>query len=72
MKRNSPYYPLKYRVDYSAGRYWETIAAYNSARIALLYAADCRKKWLGLPMTERPLYRTMERTGKGWKEFKHD
>lgn len=71
MKRSSPYYPLKWRVDFSNGRYWEPIAAWNTGRIALLYAADCRKRWHSLPMSERPLYRVMERTSKGWKEINH-
>jgi hypothetical protein len=72
MRRSSPYYPLKWRVDFSGGRYWETIAAYNVASVAFGYAAECRKQWHSLPMSERPLYRVMERTGKGWKEVNHE
>lgn len=65
MKRSSPYHPLKWRVDWSTGHYWETIAAFNSETIALKYAADCRKGYQGSP--NPPAYRTMIRTAKGWK-----
>lgn len=68
MKRSSPYYPLKYRVDCNmTGRFFETIAAFNSDRIALDYVANCRKfqARVGSPYT----YRVMERTGKGWIEI---
>lgn len=43
MKRTSAYYPLKYRVDCkpSGQHFFETIAAFNSDRVALAYAKDC-------------------------------
>jgi hypothetical protein len=72
MKRTSPYFDLKWRVDCkrppNPATWWETIAAFNSDRVALAYAADCLKSkasWKEGPWE----YRVMERRGSKWVEI---
>lgn len=66
MKRSSPYYALKYRVDCKPSwqRFWETIVAFNSDRVALHYAGECRLQAQG-----RSEYKVLKRTAKGWVEI---
>jgi hypothetical protein len=49
MNRTSPYYHLKYRVDFRANDpgAWETIAAFNSSAVAIEYAIACRNRAYG-------------------------
>lgn len=73
MKRQSPYFELRWRVDCKAppnpATWWETIVAFNSDRVALQYAADCRAdkaQW-----SSQWQYRVMERFGRGqWREIR--
>lgn len=65
MTRNSKYYGLKWLVECKPGAqpFFETIAAFNSDRIAKGYADDCMKANRG-----SYVYRVMERRTNGqWK-----
>lgn len=66
MNRNSPYFHLKYRVDCkpSYRPVWETIVAFNSDRVALNYAGQCRVFAQG-----RSEYRVMAWKGRTWVEI---
>lgn len=69
MRRSSVYYPLEWRVECkrppNPATWWETVAAFNSDRVALDYARDCRKA-NGKYGFE---YRVMARKGRGWVEI---
>lgn len=70
MKRSSPYFDLKFRVDCrrppNPASWWETIAAFNNDSVALAYAKDCFSAWKRRDGWE---YRVMKRTGRGWVEI---
>jgi hypothetical protein len=65
MQRSSPFAALTFRVDVkrppNPSTWFETIAAFNSGRVALAYAADCAKA-NGHPWE----YRVMIRRGSKW------
>lgn len=70
MKRSSPYFNLKTRVDCQppGQAFYETIAAFNSDRVALAYAEDCRKS-KQFSTAGQWRYRVMERRSRGWVEI---
>lgn len=73
MRRASPYYHLKYRVDCQppGQHFYETIVAFNNDRVALGYAEDCRKSHRGGGYTAdgQWRYRVMARRGNRWVEI---
>lgn len=67
MTRNSPYSPLRYRVDFRSRSIggWETMAAFNVGSVAKSYAAECRKT-----NSHFAEYRVMQRGPRGqWQEM---
>jgi hypothetical protein len=67
MTRNSPYFPLRWRVDFRARSIggWETMAAFNVGSVALAYAAACRHA-----NSSFAEYRVMQRDPRGqWQEM---
>jgi hypothetical protein len=57
MKRSSKYYTLRYFVEckWPHNSFYETIAAFDSERVAEAYAAECKKTNLDF------VYRTFKR-----------
>lgn len=66
MNRSSPYFPLTARVDCKPSwqAFWETICAFNSDRVAIHYAGQCRIQAQG-----RSEYRVLVRKGRTWVEI---
>jgi hypothetical protein len=64
MKRTSKYYDLETIVECKHPAYaaWEPIAAFNSDRVAIHYAVDCRRANAKHGLE----YRVMQRVGKTW------
>lgn len=71
MKRTSPYFYLKYRVDcrQPGAAFFETIVAFNSDRVALRYADECRKNHRPIPGIGDWEYRVLSRRGNRWVEI---
>lgn len=73
MKRSSPYFNLKYRVDCRPpGQvFFETIVAFNNDRVALKYADDCERAHRGGGYTANGKweYRVLVRRGNRWVEI---
>lgn len=67
MTRNSPYFPLRYRVDFRSRSIggWETMAAFNVGSVARAYAAECHR--VNSSFAE---YRVLQRDHRGqWQEM---
>lgn len=71
MRRSSPYFDLKYRVDcrQPGMAFYETIVAFNSDRVALQYAEKCRRNHSPIPGIGDWDYRVLARRGNRWVEI---
>lgn len=71
MKRISPYFDLRWRVDCQppGQHFYQTIAAFNAESVATGYADDCSVYHKSAPGWQ---YRVMERKGNRWVQVWSD